>query len=364
MVLLLFDTGLRLRAALSIERGNVDLSTGWLSVLAETQKQKVEEKHRVTMQTTDALRAIWLPPRGLLFPWPFEKKQVWPKLREILRRAGLPTTRRDLFHKFRRTTASHIAAKAGIDAAARQLGHSSTDMTVRYIDPRIARAHVDRRRPTFRGRRRPGFCRPTMHFPAASYACRRRHDQRLWRERSEGSNRARPAVDRPAGQLGHKGETTIFHEAERASPAGLLTRRPGNSSREPKTGEFAMIPIRFEKERAEYILSCLKNGSPIRPANPKGWSVNDILLLAGACLSLGVSHGPLLYGYSEADISAFPEERQEALLHDLHAAIEWFGALTQHVVCGSFDQNFESPVELRVTQARGDRGNGVGDKGL
>ena len=143
LVLLLFDTGLRLRAALSIERGNVDLSTGWLSVLAETQKQKVEEKHRVTMQTTDALRAIWLPPRGLLFPWPFEKKQVWPKLREILHCAGLPTTRRDLFHKFRRTTASHIAAKAGIDAAARQLGHCSTDMTVRYIDPTIARAHVD-----------------------------------------------------------------------------------------------------------------------------------------------------------------------------------------------------------------------------
>jgi integrase len=145
LILLLFDTGLRLRAALSIERSNLDLATGWLCIAAETQKQKTEQRFQVSVQTTDAILAIWSPPRRLLFPWTRTGRRVriWVCLGNILKRAGLPSGRRDKFHKFRRTTASHIAAAAGIDAASRQLGHSATDVTLRYIDPRIARAHID-----------------------------------------------------------------------------------------------------------------------------------------------------------------------------------------------------------------------------
>ena len=143
LVLILFDTGLRLRAALSIERDNVNLGTGWVRVPAEDQKQKTEQRFQVTMQTTDAIQAIWYPARRLLFAWPWRQDAIFRRLAAILKRAGLPNGRRDLFHKFRRTTASHIAAAAGIDAATRQLGQSGSAVTKRYIDPTIARAHVD-----------------------------------------------------------------------------------------------------------------------------------------------------------------------------------------------------------------------------
>ena len=95
------------------------------------------------MQTTDAIQAIWYPARRLLFAWPWRQDAIFRRLAAILKRAGLPNGPRDLFHKFRRTTASHIAAAAGIDAATRQLGQSGSAVTKRYIDPTIARAHVD-----------------------------------------------------------------------------------------------------------------------------------------------------------------------------------------------------------------------------
>ncbi len=146
LVLVMFDSGIRLNTAFSVEVSNLDVRTGWLTVPAEVQKQKAEQRFLLSHQTTSALQILqdeWNRHRRLLFPFPWSEKQMWARLRDILHRAGLPLTRRDLYHKFRRTTASHIAAAAGIDAAARQLGHSGTTVTQRYIDPRIARANVD-----------------------------------------------------------------------------------------------------------------------------------------------------------------------------------------------------------------------------
>ena len=54
---------------------------------------------------------------------------------KILDGAGLPASRRDKFHKLRRTVASHIAAEKGLHAASEYLGHQSILTTKRYVDP-------------------------------------------------------------------------------------------------------------------------------------------------------------------------------------------------------------------------------------
>ena len=56
--------------------------------------------------------------------------------RDILRRAGLPSDAKDLFHKIRKTTASYIKAAGGNPTD--RLGHSSDQVTKAYLDPRIA----------------------------------------------------------------------------------------------------------------------------------------------------------------------------------------------------------------------------------
>jgi integrase len=45
---------------------------------------------------------------------------------------------RDLWHKIRRTFATQVHASGGLAMAQTLLGHSSADVTMRYIDPRQA----------------------------------------------------------------------------------------------------------------------------------------------------------------------------------------------------------------------------------
>ena len=60
------------------------------------------------------------------------------RYRKILKRAGLPSGARDLFHKIRRTNATYTADSAGEEAAQKQLGHSHIGLTRKsYIDPRL-----------------------------------------------------------------------------------------------------------------------------------------------------------------------------------------------------------------------------------
>jgi len=52
-----------------------------------------------------------------------------------------------------------------------------------------------------------------------------------------------------------------------------------------------MLPISFNKDTALRFLDCLTNGKPIEPEQP-GWSVDDMLQLAGACFLALAVHGP------------------------------------------------------------------------
>lgn len=137
----LYDTGLRISATMVLQWDGFDEHGRTLLVPAETQKQNADQLPALSDDSIDALLAI-RGPRPLIFPWPYDRGgPQWPTLcchlRRILARAGLPTTRKDLFHKFRKTHASYIK-RAGGDPT-EQLGHSSQQVTAAYLDPQICR---------------------------------------------------------------------------------------------------------------------------------------------------------------------------------------------------------------------------------
>ena len=148
LVLFLYDTGLRIDAAMQLSVSSIEWERQTVFVPAEIQKQAADQLLGLSAETLAALRAIeretplFVDPDERLFPWPFDRRPgVWRTLtrhfRRLLLAAGLPASRRDLFHKLRRTNASYIHAAGGNPTE--QLGHSSAGVTRRYLDPAIAR---------------------------------------------------------------------------------------------------------------------------------------------------------------------------------------------------------------------------------
>lgn len=134
LVLTCYDTSLRIGCLLFVSRSCCDLTRGTLLVPGELQKQRCDTLHRLHPQTCEVLRK--LPPHDLLFPWPMRREQIWVWLGRILEDAGLPASRRDKFHKLRRTSYSHVYRELGPLAASRHAGHT-TDMSDHYLDPTI-----------------------------------------------------------------------------------------------------------------------------------------------------------------------------------------------------------------------------------
>jgi integrase len=136
LILVMYDTGLRRSAVFAIQIGEIDFAEKMLRVPAERMKNGIEQWFRLSDQTIAAILATLPPARSTLFPFTFRNDSaIYTRFRVILRRAGLPFTSRDMFHKIRRTTATHIAAQAGKAAAIRQLGHQDESCINRYIDP-------------------------------------------------------------------------------------------------------------------------------------------------------------------------------------------------------------------------------------
>lgn len=136
LVLVIYDTGIRIGALLSLRSADLDVETGWLRVPADVQKDKEAQTFRLHQETLALLRETDPAGRTLLFPWPWHSlsKSFYPRIDAILKRAGLPHGKRDKFHKIRRTHATFYADVAGEDAAQKQLGHSSIQVTRNYID--------------------------------------------------------------------------------------------------------------------------------------------------------------------------------------------------------------------------------------
>ena len=132
----LFFTGERVGAMLQLEWSGVDLDGGWLELPAEVRKNSAtDRRYKIPSETVELLRKM---PRdkGGPFDCGMCMETIYNRFKGILKKAGLPTDRRSMFHRIRRTTASHYAAAGG--NAQQLLGHSSPAVTERYIDPEIA----------------------------------------------------------------------------------------------------------------------------------------------------------------------------------------------------------------------------------
>lgn len=133
---LLWDTGLRIGAALKIEWKQVDFKRGYLLSLAEQQKDSEDQWFRLhphTLQLLQLLKAEHTTAR--VFVWDRAKNVLWTEYGKLLERAGLPNGRRDKFHRIRRSVASHFEAAGG--NATELLGHSGRQITKLYLDATI-----------------------------------------------------------------------------------------------------------------------------------------------------------------------------------------------------------------------------------
>lgn len=140
LVMVLYETGERVNALLSTPADC--WRAPFLRVPAGVRKGgRVERIYELSTDTAAMLTAAGHPDAGVVLHWPYAVPTIYGRWEHITKRAGLGTGRDVTFHAIRRTTASHLAAACGVDAATQYLSHSSDRVTRRsYIDPRIARA--------------------------------------------------------------------------------------------------------------------------------------------------------------------------------------------------------------------------------
>lgn len=136
LVLFAFDTGTRVGAMLQIAPSDIDLERGLVTLRGEVAKTGLEQVLRLSSQTVTAIRAIYDPQAKVVWSWNSARRDLYLKLSQILKRAGLPHDRYRKFHCLRRTTATLTAAAGRRDLAQTTLGHTTPTMTDGYIDKR------------------------------------------------------------------------------------------------------------------------------------------------------------------------------------------------------------------------------------
>lgn len=135
LLLIIYDTGLRVSAALALK--SADLSPPYVLARAETQKQRADQLLALHPETLELLLSTNPQLRDRLLPSSLSLHRLHDHLRRLLKAAGLPSGRRDLFHKIRRTSATYLCRAAGKAAATEHLGHSDGSVTERYLDPAL-----------------------------------------------------------------------------------------------------------------------------------------------------------------------------------------------------------------------------------
>lgn len=141
LILVIYDTGLRITAAMSLRWDDYDPAQRAMFIRAEVQKQYADQYLGVSDDAASALEAIrgnW----GLVFPWPYDPPQrsgrrPWKTLtvhfrQRILAPAGVQDVKGKVFHRGRATHATQL--KRGGGNPTENLGHSSPQVTERYID--------------------------------------------------------------------------------------------------------------------------------------------------------------------------------------------------------------------------------------
>ncbi len=137
-------TLLRRRSLFEIEPADVDYAAGWIDLPPSALKNGVAKRVRVGRDALDALGAISGPPRRRVFEWRHNPKRLDSEFRSLLAAAGVAPSRRrnlNLFHKLRRTAATHAAIRSGLAVVCDLLGHSERYVTERYIDTSLLPGH-------------------------------------------------------------------------------------------------------------------------------------------------------------------------------------------------------------------------------
>lgn len=141
-----YNTGLRISATMAIRRTWINITSRRLVIDPSVQKDDEGRTVGLLPETMDALSPLLTNGKdGPFDDWPFDRGGIqWPALTHTLRQAiiaaGLAETeqqitRRDLWHKIRRTFATQIyIATKSIEDVKRRLGHSSIEVSYRYVD--------------------------------------------------------------------------------------------------------------------------------------------------------------------------------------------------------------------------------------
>lgn len=141
----LWDSGARIGVVVAIQKGkpkltglewqHTDLIGRTVLYPAEHQKQRADQRFALHADTAAALKLQLPRDRRWVFPWPWCEATLYNRYSAILERAGLPTSRRDKFHRMRRSVASWYEAAGGNATAL--LGHSARKVTENYLDALI-----------------------------------------------------------------------------------------------------------------------------------------------------------------------------------------------------------------------------------
>lgn len=130
-----WDSGERIGALMEARWPH--LAADYLTLPAEIRKGGRNDRvYHLHPETLAALELIRLPPRELIWPWDRSPNMLWLRYKNILKRAGLPHDRKSMFHRMRKSVASHFQAAGGNATAL--LGHQDARTTRAYIDCRIA----------------------------------------------------------------------------------------------------------------------------------------------------------------------------------------------------------------------------------
>ncbi len=133
--LVIWDSSERIGALLETRWSHLQGSN--LILPAEIRKGGRRDRiYRLHQDTLARLELIRQPTRELLWPWDRTEAILYRRYKNLLKRAGLPFDRKSMFHRMRKSVASHYEAAGG--NATELLGHSDRRTTVEaYIDPRI-----------------------------------------------------------------------------------------------------------------------------------------------------------------------------------------------------------------------------------
>lgn len=130
-----WDSGERIGALMEARWQH--LTADYLTLPAEIRKggrhDRVYHLHPDTLASLDRIRQ---PSREMVWPWELTPGMLWTRYKRLLKRAGLPFDRKSMFHRMRKSVASHFQAAGGNATAL--LGHQDARTTACYLDPRIA----------------------------------------------------------------------------------------------------------------------------------------------------------------------------------------------------------------------------------